>query len=198
MMRFIPDLRGLNKLIKHWWVTCLLGIAMLVAGIIVFAHPVESYLSFALFFGIMIAAAGLLQIFSALSASKGSGRGWILVGGILELILGVLLISNLGVTAVFMPFLIALWFLVRGIYMVVFAGEISKIGVGTVGAGTKGWLMFTAILLIISSLLMFIFPYIGAGMVIFLLGISFLIAGISTVVFSFKMRGLKKRLSDYM
>ena len=84
-----------KQAIRYWWLLLLTGIALFIIGLVVFLYPAQSYLGMSLMFGFLIFFSGLFQIIlSAGNKHYMTGRGWMLAGGIIEVILGVILILN--------------------------------------------------------------------------------------------------------
>ena len=78
--------------------TILRGAFAGIAGLIVIRHPGGSLLVIALAVGIYLVLAGVMKLLSAFAASV--GRGWLLLGGVLDLAIGVLIVAwpKFGVT----------------------------------------------------------------------------------------------------
>ena len=89
-----------KQAIRYWWLLLLTGIALFIIGLVVFLYPAQSYLGMSLMFGFLIFFSGLFQIIlSAGNKHYMTGRGWMLAGGIIEVILGVILILNTALSA---------------------------------------------------------------------------------------------------
>ena len=94
-----------KQAIRYWWLLLLTGIALFIIGLVVFLYPAQSYLGMSLMFGFLIFFSGLFQIIlSAGNKHYMTGRGWMLAGGIIEVILGVLLLL-LSMWILFQPIL---------------------------------------------------------------------------------------------
>ena len=66
-------------------------------------------------FGWIIFAIGVLEIILAASNRRYiTGRGWMLAGGIIEAIIGLILIFNVALSAATMPIVLGFWLLFRG------------------------------------------------------------------------------------
>lgn len=70
-----------------------------IAGLIVIRHPGGSLLVIALAVGIYLVLAGVMKLVSAFEASV--GRGWLLLGAVLDLAIGVLIVAwpKFGITS---------------------------------------------------------------------------------------------------
>ncbi|TKT86530.1 DUF308 domain-containing protein [Dyadobacter frigoris] len=73
--------------IKPGWISFLLGALFILIGIWVLITPAESYLALSVIFSVTFMANGIFEIFSAASSEKSSSRGWVLAGGIFDLLL---------------------------------------------------------------------------------------------------------------
>lgn len=97
----------------------LLGALAGVAGLIVIRHPGGSLVVIALAIGIYLVLSGVLKLVSAFEAS--SGRGWLLLGAALDLVIGVIIVAwpHFGVSS--LAVLLGISLVVRGLIEVVSA-----------------------------------------------------------------------------
>ncbi len=81
-----------GRTVKYWWLMMLAGILCFAAGIAVFAFPLESYVVLSLLAGILMLFVGAAQLIVASTSSNYlTMRGYVLVGGVIDLLLGFLL-----------------------------------------------------------------------------------------------------------
>ena len=100
--------------VKYWWLLLLTGIALLVIGIVVFAFPAQSYIGMSLMFGWLILLSGIFQvILSTANKHYITGRGWMLAGGIIEIVLGAILVWNVALSAATLPIFLGFWLMFR-------------------------------------------------------------------------------------
>ena len=165
-----------KQAIKHWWLLLLLGIALFVLGIIVFMYPAESYLSLSVVFGIVILLSGIFEIILS-SANKHyiTGRGWMLAGGIIETLLGLILTCNVALSALTMPIFLGFWLMFRAFATIGWGGDMSSLKIpGAV------WTIISGVLLLLLSFWTLLQPLaFGTSMVVVWVGVSLLFAGIS-------------------
>lgn len=177
------------SLTRYWWATLILGVAIFVVGILIFIYPGESYMGMAALFAVLMLVSGIIETVMAFTEKYMAGRGWAAVLGVLEIILGIILICSPGITATLLPIVLGLWLLFRGIGMIGVASEMSHYKVqGMV------WTIVLGILLIICSLMILFQPLFGITAVVVWVGISFLVAGISLVVFAFQLFSIKNKV----
>ncbi len=180
-----------KQAIKHWWLLLLLGIALFVLGIIVFMYPAESYLSLSVAFGIVILLSGIFEIILA-SSNKHyiTGRGWMLAGGIIETLLGLILTCNVALSALTMPIFLGFWLMFRAFATIGWGGDMSSLKIpGAV------WTIISGVLLLLLSFWILLQPLaFGTSMVVIWVGISLLFAGVSTVIFSLQLKNIHRYL----
>jgi len=144
------------------------SIFMLIAGVLVWFYPDTALLAAALYLGTMfiIGGSGYLADFYLLRS------GWLLAVGLLNIIVGVILILNLGITAASLPVLLAVWILCVGVIQIAFG-----VDAGSGGNPAWKWLVIAGFLGIIFALLILGYPVIGVFAVSTMLGAYFFLYG---------------------
>lgn len=175
--------------IHNWWLSLLLGILFIIVGIVVFFRPGDSYLALSVLFGITVILSGILGIYLGANTAGQAGRGWLIAGGIIEILLGILLLSTPSVLFTVLPFVLGFWLLFRGFTAVGVASDMT--GHGIQGSG---WTMAFGILVIICAFFVLFNPIIGVGLVVVWLGLSLLFAGIDLIIHATHLRRLKVHL----
>lgn len=174
-----------KQAVRYWWLMLLIGIALFVLGILVFVYPAQSYVSMAVLFGWVILAAGILEV--VLSASSDhfvTGRGWMLAGGVIQIILGLILVFNVALSAVTLTIVLGFWLLFRGFSTIGLGGDMRAMGIS--GAG---WTIVGGVLLLLCALWMLFQPLVfGTAFVVVWLGVALLFAGVSAMALSFQLR----------
>ena len=189
MNNFSSLIENSKRAVRYWWLLLIIGIALFVVGILIFVYPTQSYLGMSLVFGWLMLFSGILEVVLS-SANKHfiTGRGWMLAGGIIEIILGIILICSPAITAMMLPIVLGIWLLFRGIGLIGIASEMSHFKVNGMV-----WTIILGILLIICSLMILFQPLFGIAAVVVWVGISFLVAGVSLVVFAFQLFSIKNK-----
>ena len=174
-----------KRAIRHWWLLLLVGVLLLAVGVAIFFYPQQSYLGLAVLFGWLIFFSGVFE--TALAATSRhfiTGRGWMLAGGVIEIILGLILISNVAISEVALPIILGFWLLMRSFSTIGLGGDMRALGVP--GAG---WTLLCGILLLICSLCILFRPLeFGSTAVVVWVGVSLLFAGIAAVSLSLQLR----------
>jgi len=147
------------------------GIVMVLLGIYVIFNPAVSLLGLALYMGIAFIVVGAGYFMASFSAES----GWYLMVGLLDLFVGVILVSNLGVTAATLPIIFALWCLAVGIIQLVAAIQNYR------GGTPWLWTMLTGVLGILFAFLILVYPVFGAVALTTLMGAYIILYGALTM-----------------
>lgn len=185
MKRLNALLENSKQAIRYWWLLLVVGILLLGVGVLIFLFPARSYLGLSMLLGWVILLAGILEaVLSASSRHFLTGRGWMLAGGIIEAILGLVLIFNVALAASMLPLLLGFWLLMRAF---------ATIGLGsdmrTLEIAGAGWTILMGILLLLCSLWILVQPIgVGTSAVIVWVGITLLFAGAAACTLAMQLR----------
>ena len=185
--------KKIGRAIRHWWLMLIVGILSLVAGILVFVSPLESYVTLSVLFGILMVLVGASQLIIA-SASNNylMMRGYVIVGGVLDVLLGMFLCLYPGVTIFLLPILLGIWMLYHSFIIIAFGGDLDTFNVGGQGA-----VIGSGILLLVLSILILMNPFsAGIAAVVALTGVGFLVFGAILIMLSFKLKEIHKAIES--
>lgn len=185
--------KKISRAIRHWWLMLIVGILSLVAGIMVFVFPLESYVTLSVLFGILMVLVGASQLIIA-SASNNylMMRGYVIVGGVLDVLLGSFLCLYPGVTIFLLPILLGIWMLYHSFIIIAFGGDLDTFNVGGQGA-----VIGSGILLLVLSILILMNPFsAGIAAVVALTGVGFLVFGAILIMLSFKLKEIHKAIES--
>ena len=173
--------------LKYWWLILLKGIVFLILSFFVFSHPVSSLVGVALYIGISLLLTGIFMMVMALgSRDTLENWGWRLAEGIIDVIFAIVLLSNPGVTATVLPFVVGFWMMVYGVMMFADAFQVKKSGDQTWWVGILGGLIIVLIGYFITNNLLA-----GAITITYWIGFGFILAGIINISLSMRMKKLK-------
>ena len=173
---------------KHWWMTLIKGIILILLAFFVFRHPIGTLVGLAVYVGVSLLITGILLIISSLSLRKCDDNwGWQLAEGIMDVLFGFVLLSNPGITAAIFPFVVGFWMMIYGV--IIFAGSFKakKEGDDNWWLGLIGGILTVLLGYFITANLLA-----GAIAITVWLGIGLLVAGIVTIAISMKLRKLNK------
>lgn len=143
------------------------GIVMVLLGLFVWFNPFGTMLALAFYIGVGFVLAG---IFYAMSSAE-IRSGWYLLVGMLDLVVGFILIGNLGVTASSLPIILALWCLTVGVVQVIGALELKRYGL------PWGWSVLMGAIGLGFGLLILAYPMVGAITISTIVGIYAVLFG---------------------
>lgn len=197
MKRHFENLtKGASRAIKHWWLLAVAGVLCIVLGIVVFAFPLESYVTLAILFGVLLLVVGAAKLIAAsTSANFFMMKGYVIVSGILDLLIGIFLCIYPGVTLVALPVMMGFWMMYNSFVLIGFSGDFD-----TFGIPGSGWVIGGGILLLILSILVLVNPF-GAGIatVVVLAGIGLIVFGILLISLSVKLKEIHRNFdSEYV
>ena len=161
-----------GRTVKYWWLMMLAGILCLAAGIAVFAFPLESYVVLSLLAGILMLFVGAAQLIVASTSSNYlTMRGYVLVGGVIDLLLGFLLCIYPALSMTFLPVMLGIWMMYHSFMIIAFGGDLE-----TFRVNGSGWTVLGGVLLLILSLVVLINPFsAGIATVVVLSGVGLLV-----------------------
>ncbi len=175
------------RAVGHWWLILLAGILATAAGIAVFVFPLESYVTLAILFGVLMLLTGAAKLTAASTSSNFfMMRGYVIVAGVVDLLLGLFLCVYPGVTLVILPVMMGLWMMYNSFMMIALAGDFDTFGIP--GAG---WIIGGSVVLIVLSILVLADPFSsGIAAVIVLAGTGLVIFGTMICALSFKLKDI--------
>lgn len=174
------------RAITHWWLFLIAGVLCVLTGIAVFVFPLESYVTLSIIFGILLLITGAAKLITA--ATSGNYflmKGYVIIGGMLDLILGIFLCVYPGITLMLLPVMMGFWMMYNSFMFFSFADDLGTMKVPGGGLITTG-----AILLLLLSVLVLLNP-LGAG-----IATVVVLAGSGLVVFGFMLCSLSVKLKE--
>ena len=159
---------------------------LLGVGVLIFLFPTTVYWGMAMLFGWAILFSGMVEVVLASSSRHYvTSRAWMLLWGVIEVVLGFVLIFDFTLSEEALPIYLAFWLLLRGFSAVGLASDLRVLKYG----GTF-WSLFSGLVLIFCALTILFQPSVyGAGSVVLWVGASFWVAGIQAILFGFTLRG---------
>lgn len=164
-----------GRAVQHWWLMMLAGILCFALGIAVFVFPLQSYVTLSILAGILMLLVGAAQlIIASTSGNYLAMRGYMLVGGMIDLILGLLLCVYPGVTMALLPVMLGIWMMYHSFMMIAFGGDLE-----TFRVKGSGWTILGGVLLLALSFVVLVNPFsAGIAAVIVLSGVGLIVFGI--------------------
>jgi uncharacterized membrane protein HdeD (DUF308 family) len=120
---------GETFIVPGWWklLTGLLAVVFIVAGVVSFIHPGNTFLALAAVMSFFLIFAGTIDIITAIAARREIEMWWLqLVGGIIELVLGFWAAGYYGRSAVLLIAWVAAIAIIRGVNNIVLAFRVRE------------------------------------------------------------------------
>ena len=170
---------------KYWWLVLLRGIVAILFGVLTLFNPGITAVSLVLAFGIFAIVNGGINVGMALfGGGKSSDRVLLGLGGILNGLLGVLVLTWPGISMIWLLLAIIAYAFVSGIVEIVAAFQSRDF-----------WLGLSGIISILFGLYAFRFPGDGALAVVLVIGIYAIAVGVMLIISSFQVRRLGNALA---
>ncbi len=190
MKRHFENLTSkVSRAVQHWWLLLIAGLLCVVLGIVVFVFPLESYVTLAILTGVVMLVVGAAQlIIASTSGNYLAMRGYMIVGGVIDLILGIFLCVYPGVTIVVLPIMMGIWMMYHSFMMIAFGGDLDTFRID--GGGT---VIFGGVILLLLSILILVNPFAaGIAAVIVVAGVGLILFGLLLCWLSVKLKDIHK------
>lgn len=159
------------------------GVVMMVLGLIIWFNPFDTLLALAFYIGLGFMIAGLFYLISAYELRF----GWYLLVGSFDVLVGTVLISNLGITAASLPIILALWCLTVGIIQIISSLEYKSVDLPWKWTALMGYVG------LFFGLAVLMFPTVGAVAISTAMGFYAIMFGILQIIEYRLCRNIYKR-----
>lgn len=178
-----------KKMFKHWWISLVVGILSIAAGICCLLTPIDSLAVLTNFFMIILIGGGIFNIVLAVTNRKWNDYwGWDLARGIIEVMLGIwLLLLPLPLITATMIYVFGFWMLFHSVMGICESCELSKIELKG-----WGWLLACNIISLLCSFIFLITPIYGGIFIPIYIGFSFMMYGMFRIILAFQTRKFNK------
>lgn len=171
---------------KHWYLSLILGILFICTGIWVLRTPLESYLTLSILFSVTIFISGISEIiFSVANRKEMDNWGWGIVGGIIDLLLGIWLISSPLLSITILPLFVGFMLMFRSMIAMGIAFDLKEFP-----DSGWGWLLTLGVLGLLFSFILIWNPTFAGLTIVILTGCAFITIGIFRIILSFKLKHL--------
>ena len=179
-------LKSIRDAVKFWYIPLIIGILFLGIGIWVLATPIKSYLGLSVLFSISFFVSGVFEVFFSISNRKTMDSwGWSLVMGILNLVIGVLLLSTPSISIITLPLYVGFVLLFRGLMAISLSYELKDYGIIDWGN-----LLAIGILSTIFAIILLWNPLLAGMTIVIWTALAFLTMGGFSIYFSFRLKKL--------
>lgn len=185
---------------SHFVFGIIAAILMVIVGIVMCVNPAASLRALVWLIIIAFLVAGIFRIVSYTRMPYWIRQGFTLVIGIIDILCAIALcfsavsapLATDEIFAIFIGLMFAFDMLFAGVNTLASVGVVKRMGGGT------GWLIASGILLIISSMLLFMVPISGTVFLMYALAFAFIVGGISLFASTIDLKNRSKSFEEYM
>jgi len=113
-----------KRKLTYWWVPLLFGVIFILIGLWILREPAESFDRITKIIGVIILVSGTTQIlFTASNRQRIPGWGFQLTGGIIDLIIGIILVLYPSILLKIITIFVGIWLIVNSITIIMRAAE---------------------------------------------------------------------------
>ncbi len=189
-MDHIIDLSQETK--KFSWIFLAAGIISIIFGLFLIIKPIAGTEVIMILIGLAFILSGILHIVAYSKADFLPGIGWIMLQGILDIVMGIIIIIYWKAVGSFIPFFIGLWMIINGTMRIPASFTMKKFG-------SESWwsILLMAVLMIICGFLFFSNPKIGGIAFLTALGVYLILGGVSALVEYLNLRKLSGKIKQF-
>ena len=179
--------------VKHWWMYLIIGILALILGVFMLINPAITYEMMTLLLGLALLIFGVIEmIVGIFSRNIFVSRAAVIIGAVLNIVLGILLAANPGIAALTLPLILGMWMLYQSFMTISYAGDLKNFKVKGYGLT-----LFCGIVLLVLAMLILLRPMtLGIVTVAAYIAISFIIYGLSEIVSAFRLKAIHHVLDE--
>ena len=178
------SLKKTDEIRNYWWIPLVSGIVFLVFGLWLLLVPLDSFYTLTMVFGFIILISGVYEIyFSLLNRKSILDFQSLLWSGIVNALLGLILILNPGTILVIISILIGFWLIFKG-------GELIKKAIDLKKSGSKTWNrpMIIGIILLVIAIILIWHPQIIGITIALWTSLAFISLGVFRIYLAFRFK----------
>ena len=179
--------------VKHWWMYLIIGVLAFILGVFMLINPAITYEMMTLLLGLALLIFGVIEmIVGIFSRNIFVSRAAVIIGAVLNIVLGILLAANPGIAALTLPPILGMWMLYQSFMTISYAGDLKNFKVKGYGLT-----LFCGIVLLVLAILILLRPVaIGMVTVSIYIALSFIIYGLSEIVSAFRLKAIHHVFED--
>ncbi len=179
--------------VKHWWMYLMIGILAFILGVFMLINPAITYEMMTLLLGLALLIFGVIEmIVGIFSRNIFVSRAAVIIGAVLNIVLGILLAANPGIAALTLPLILGMWMLYQSFMTISYAGDLKNFKVKGYGLT-----LFCGIVLLVLAMLILLRPMtLGVVTIAVYIALSFIIYGLSEIVSAFRLKAIHHVLDE--
>ena len=179
--------------VKHWWMYLIIGVLAFILGVFMLINPAITYEMMTLLLGMALLVFGVIDmIVGIFSRNLFVSRAAVIIGAVLNIVLGILLAANPGIAAITLPLILGMWLLYQSFMIISYASDLKNFKVRGYGLT-----LFCGIVLLVMSILILLRPMtLGMMTVAIYIALSFVVYGLSEIISAFRLRTIHHVFED--
>ncbi|MEN8228578.1 MAG: DUF308 domain-containing protein [Bacteroidota bacterium] len=170
--------------LTYWWVPLLFGVIFIITGLWILKEPAENFERITKIIGVIILVSGTTQIlFTVSHRQRIPGWGFQLTGGIIDLVIGIILVLYPSVFLKIITIFVGIWLIVNGIAIIMKAAEARQ--------AKKiywKWEFTLGLILLLLAILFFWHPMILGSTIAIWTAIAFIILGLFKISLTIRLK----------
>lgn len=166
------------------WALGIWGVLSVIFGAVIFSWPGITLKAFLIVLGLYLVVSGMVMLVGSLFDHLGKWIAGVLVGGI-SAVAGLYVLANPQISGLVALYVIAIWAISAGLLQIV-AGAEGK---------NNWWLIVSGLIFTVFGFYIFANPAKGAIALIWIIGFSVIVGGISHIITAFEINNESKKLT---
>lgn len=176
----------------YWWVPILFGVLFMVTGVWIFSAPAESLATITKVIGIIIVVSGTTELFLTISNRNTiPGWGYQLIGGIIDLIIGLIIIVNPSILLKIITLFVAIWLIIGSIMIIMRAAEARQ-----VKRQYWKWQLILGVCLLLLAIILLWHPMILGFTIALWTAMAFIILGVFRIAMTIRLKKLSPKEAE--
>jgi uncharacterized membrane protein HdeD (DUF308 family) len=183
------EFKMLAQMFRNWWMFVVRGVLAVVFGALALIWPGQTLQILVLVFGAFVLMDGAFAVATGIASAAFFDRWWVLLlEGLTGIVIGMLTFFWPAITALALVYFVAAWAIITGVLEIVAAIQYRHVISGE-------WAMIlNGLLSVAFGILVMVFPGSGAVGLAWMIGIYAIAAGITEMIFGFRVRRLWSEL----
>lgn len=171
---------------RHWWALLIRGIIAILFGLAALLWPGMTVIVLVALFGAFALVDGFFAVVAAIGERGHGNWAWLLIGGLVGIVIGIITFFWPAITALILLDLIAIWAILMGVYDIVVAFAYHQ------SVGREILLIIMGLLSFVFAAILLIHPVAAALGLVWVIGVYAIVIGILWIVRSFRFHSLAR------
>jgi uncharacterized membrane protein HdeD (DUF308 family) len=173
-----------ERKLAYWWVPLIFGTIFILIGLWILRSPTESFEKITKVIGVIVLVSGTTQVLFTINSRRGiPGWGYQLLGGIIDLAIGIILVMNPTLLLKIITLFVGAWLIINSITFFMKAAEDRKADLYY-----WKWKLIQGIILLLVAILIIWHPVILSSTIAIWTALAFIVLGILRIYLTIRLR----------